>query len=65
MAALGPMAVAAEGEVPAAVPVSPLMRRVSLYISHALQNPLPENVIEHAKHHLIDSLSAMVSGSLA
>ena len=63
LAALGPIARAAEGEAPVAGPISPVMRRVSLYISHALQNPLPENVIEHAKHHLLDSLSAMVSGS--
>ena len=61
LAALGPIARAAEGEAPVAGPVSPVMRRVSLYISHALKNPLPENVVEHAKHHLIDTLSAMVS----
>ena len=62
MVALG--AKAAEGEAPVAPePVSPLMRGVSLYIAHAMQNPLPDNVVEAAKHHLIDTLSAMVSGS--
>ena len=53
LAAWGPIAHAAEGEAPVAGTISPVMRRVSLYISHALQNPLPENVIEHAKHHLL------------
>ena len=63
LAALGSVARAAEGEPVAAVPVSPVMRRVSLHIANALKSTLPENVIEHAKHHLLDSLSAMVSGS--
>jgi 2-methylcitrate dehydratase PrpD len=53
----------AEGEHKAREAISPLMRRVSLHIAHALKNPLPENVIEAGKHHLIDTLSAMLSGS--
>ena len=61
MVALG--ARAAEGDTVAPTPVSPLMLRVSQYIAQALKNPLPDNVTELAKHHLIDSLSAMVSGS--
>jgi 2-methylcitrate dehydratase PrpD len=62
LAAIGPLARAAEGGA-AAMPVSPLMRRVSLHIAHALKNPLPEAVVEAGKHHLIDTLSAMLSGS--
>ena len=61
LAATGALAAEGEGKTPAVI--SPLMRRVSLYISHALQNPLPDNVTEAAKHHLIDTLSSMISGS--
>lgn len=56
-------AYAAENESRPRETISPLMRRVSLHIAHALKNPLPDNVVEAAKHHLIDTLSAMVSGS--
>ncbi len=43
--------------------VSPLMRRLSAYIAQAPRRALPAAVIERAKHHLLDTLSAMVSGS--
>jgi 2-methylcitrate dehydratase PrpD len=61
MAAAG--AQAAEDEGRPRESISPLMRRVSLHIAHALKNPLPDNVVEAAKHHLLDTLASMVSGS--
>ena len=45
------------------VPVSPVMHAVSAYIAGALKKPLPERVTEVTRHHLLDTLAAMVSGS--
>ncbi|MBI2296604.1 MAG: MmgE/PrpD family protein, partial [Betaproteobacteria bacterium] len=47
-----------------AVPaVSPVMRELSAYIAAALKRPLPQAVAEKTKHHLLDTIAAMVSGS--
>ena len=43
--------------------VSPLMTRVSTYIAGALKRALPKEVAEKGKHHVLDTLAAMVSGS--
>jgi 2-methylcitrate dehydratase PrpD len=43
--------------------ISPLMRQVAAYIAGALKRPLPEEVLEKTKHHALDTLAAMVSGS--
>jgi len=43
--------------------ISHVMKDVSEYISEALSKPLPDEVAEKAKHHLLDSIAAMVSGS--
>jgi 2-methylcitrate dehydratase PrpD len=43
--------------------VSPVMARLSAYIAQALRKPLPAPVAEKTKHHLLDTLAAMVSGS--
>jgi 2-methylcitrate dehydratase PrpD len=43
--------------------VSPVMRVVSEYIAAAAQNPLPDAAAEATRHHLLDTLAAMVSGS--
>ncbi len=43
--------------------ISPMMRKVSAYIATALKKPLPAKVTEVTKHHLLDTLAAMVSGS--
>ena len=40
--------------------ISPLMRTLSAYIARAPRRALPAAVIERAKHHLLDTLSAMV-----
>jgi 2-methylcitrate dehydratase PrpD len=39
------------------------MQRLSAYIGAALRRPLPPAVIEKTKHHILDTIAAMVSGS--
>ena len=39
------------------------MRRLSAYIAGALRRPLPPAVVEKTKHHVLDTIAAMVSGS--
>jgi 2-methylcitrate dehydratase PrpD len=39
------------------------MRRLSAYIASAHQKPLPGGVVEKTKHHVLDTIAAMVSGS--
>lgn len=39
------------------------MQRLSAYIAAAPRKPLPANVLERTKHHVLDTLAAMVSGS--
>src|SRR5512134_1742542 len=39
------------------------MRQLSAYITAALRKPLPPAVVEKTKHHILDTLAAMVSGS--
>ena len=43
--------------------VSPVMNGLSAYIAQALKKPLPAAVLEKTKHHLLDTVAAMVSGS--
>ena len=43
--------------------VSTTMRELSHYIAGALRKPLPKEVTEMGKHHLLDTMAAMVSGS--
>jgi len=47
----------------AATKISPLMKTLSAYIAGALKRPLPEEVVEKTKHHALDTIAAMVSGS--
>src|ERR1039458_9693922 len=47
----------------AAQSVSPVMAKLSTYMSEAQSRPLPDDVIEKLKHHILDTLAAMVSGS--
>ena len=47
----------------AAQSVSPVMTKLSTYMSEAQDKKLPEEVIEKAKQHILDTLAAMVSGS--
>jgi 2-methylcitrate dehydratase PrpD len=39
------------------------MRRWSSYIASALRQPLPPTVVEKTKHHMLDTMAAIVSGS--
>ena len=43
--------------------ISPLMQEVAGYIAQALRKPLPAPVAEKTRHHLLDTIAAMVSGS--
>ncbi len=43
--------------------ISPLMQQLSTYIAGAARRALPAEVQERAKHHLLDTLAAMVSGA--
>lgn len=43
--------------------LSPVMERLSAYIAGALRRPLPPPVGEKTKHHLLDTVAAMVSGA--
>jgi 2-methylcitrate dehydratase PrpD len=47
----------------AAETVSPVMQRLSSYMSEARERALPEEVVEKTKHHMLDTLAAMISGS--
>ena len=56
---------AAQDENPAAKKqaISPVMTKLSTYMSEARDRALPPNVVETAKHHILDTFGAMVSGS--
>src|SRR3954452_5558977 len=43
--------------------VSPIMAELSAYMAEAGNRPLPGEVVEKAKHHILDTFAAMVSGS--
>jgi 2-methylcitrate dehydratase PrpD len=43
--------------------ISPLMRTVTRYMAEARDRALPDAIAESGKHHLIDSVAAMISGS--
>ena len=53
----------AAAESAAPHPVSDVMTRLSTYMSEARERPLPEQVLEQAKWHMLDTFAAMVSGS--
>jgi 2-methylcitrate dehydratase PrpD len=40
-----------------------VMNPLSAYMSEAANRPLPDEIIEKAKHHILDTLAAMISGS--
>ena len=43
--------------------ISPVMRSLSEYMAAAASRPLPPEAAEQAKHHLLDTFAAMISGS--
>ena len=46
-----------------AAAISPLMQQVATYIARASRKALPKPVLEKTKHHVLDTIAAMVSGS--
>jgi 2-methylcitrate dehydratase PrpD len=46
-----------------ATTVSPIMQQLSAYMSAASTRALPEEVVEKAKQHILDTFAAMISGS--
>src|SRR6202171_4576640 len=40
-----------------------VINALGAYMSEAAKRPLPDEVIEKAKHHILDTLAAMISGS--
>lgn len=43
--------------------VSPAMSRLSAYMSEAGSRALPDEVVEKTKHHVLDTIASMISGS--
>jgi len=56
-------ATALPGGLFAAESVSPVMAKLSAYMSEAGGRALPDEVVEKAKHHILDTFAAMISGS--
>src|SRR5581483_11335659 len=46
-----------------AADLSPVMAKLSTYMADARNTELPEKVVQDAKHHILDTTAAMVSGS--
>src|SRR5258708_2582862 len=59
------LAMATRSETPKAdAPgISAVMEKLSSYMSEAATRPLPDEVVEKAKQHVLDTLAAMISGS--
>jgi len=53
---------AVRAQTPAA-PISPIMARLSAFMSAAANAPLPAEVVEKTKDMILDTLAAMISGS--
>jgi 2-methylcitrate dehydratase PrpD len=51
------------GRTEADRPISAVMTRLSTYMSEARDRALPDDVVERAKRHILDTMAAMVSGS--
>ncbi|HVB98282.1 MAG TPA: MmgE/PrpD family protein [Candidatus Dormibacteraeota bacterium] len=58
-----PSTEAPAGTAPAAPGVSPVMEKLSTYMSEAGDRPLPAEAAEKTKEHILDTLAAMISGS--
>src|SRR6266446_6798201 len=43
--------------------ISPAMEKLSAYMAEARNRALPDNVVQETKHHILDTIAAMVSGS--
>src|SRR3981189_1167965 len=47
----------------AASDISPVMEKLSSFMAEARNRALPDNVLLETKHHILDTIAAMVSGS--
>jgi 2-methylcitrate dehydratase PrpD len=56
-------AVALPPQTETASGISSVMTTLSEYISAASRRALPADVVDHTKHHILDTIAAMVSGS--
>ncbi len=43
--------------------ISPITQKLAAYIAAALRKPLPREVVEKTRHHILDTIAAMISGS--
>src|SRR3979490_1616089 len=43
--------------------ISPVMAKLSTYMSEAGSRALPDQVVQETKYHILDTLAAMISGS--
>src|SRR5258708_25182202 len=43
--------------------ISPVMEKLSAYMAEARNRALPDNALQDTKHHILDTIAAMVSGS--
>ncbi|HEX4643032.1 MAG TPA: MmgE/PrpD family protein [Candidatus Acidoferrales bacterium] len=43
--------------------ISPVMLKLSAYMSEARNTPLPDKALRETKHHILDTFAAMISGS--
>lgn len=57
------IAVPRTSQAKSATSLSPVMEQLSTYMSEASGRTLPEEVIEKAKQHILDTFAAMISGS--
>src|ERR1700681_1210062 len=57
------LAAAPQAPLSAAPSVSPVMEKLSTYMSEAAVRALPAEVAEKTKQHVLDTLAAMISGS--
>jgi 2-methylcitrate dehydratase PrpD len=51
------------GGTAADLPISDIMRRLSTYMAQARDRALPDEVLDQAKRHVLDTCAAMISGS--
>jgi 2-methylcitrate dehydratase PrpD len=51
------------GQDKPARPAGPVMSHLSAYMSEAANQSLPDEITEKAKHHILDTIAAMISGS--
>src|SRR6202166_104416 len=60
----GAAKLAAQDATPAvAANISPMMLKLSAYMSEARNSALPDKILQETKHHILDTFAAMISGS--